>query len=71
MKLTILQPVRHNDQRLNVGDTVDLKDESQARALLDCGAAELAAKPTRGGARDAGAASSDDAQAAPTDTASE
>lgn len=43
MKLTLLQPVRHDGKRLQAGDVVDVKDERQARALLDCGAAEAVA----------------------------
>lgn len=40
MKLTILQPVRHDGKRLQPGDVVNVKDAAQARALVACGAAE-------------------------------
>lgn len=47
MKLTILRPVRHDGKRLAPGDVVDIRDEAQARALLDCGAAQVVAASKR------------------------
>lgn len=39
MKVTILQPTRHDGKRLAVGDVVNLS-EPAAKALIACGAAE-------------------------------
>lgn len=40
MKLTALQPIRHDGKRYAEGDVLDVKDKKQAQALIDCGAAE-------------------------------
>lgn len=53
MKVTIIQPVRHDGKRLNVGDVVDLK-EAPALALVACGAAEEQAKKPRAQKEEAG-----------------
>lgn len=39
MKVTILQPTRHDGKRLNPGDVADVS-KSAAQALIACGAAE-------------------------------
>lgn len=40
MKLTALQPIRHDGKRYDAGDTLDVKSKSQADALVACGSAE-------------------------------
>ena len=40
MKLTVLSPVEHDGKAYADGDTVDVKDEVQAEALIASGAAE-------------------------------
>lgn len=40
MKVILLSPVVHNGQEHAEGDTVDIKDEAQALALIEIGAAE-------------------------------
>ncbi len=44
MKLTALQPIRHDGKRCAPGDTLDVADKRQAEALIACGAAEAASE---------------------------
>ena len=39
MKLTVLSPVSHDGKDYAEGDTVDVKDEAQATALIAAGVA--------------------------------
>ncbi len=65
MKLTILQPVRHDGKRLQPGDVVNVKDDAQARALVACAAAEAAdAAPKRSAEAEPATAASAPADAA-------
>jgi len=43
MKLTVLSPVNHDGKDYAEGDTLELKDEAAAEALIASGAAEAAA----------------------------
>lgn len=40
MKLTALQPIRHDGKRYAPGDSLNVKSKAQAQALIDCGSAE-------------------------------
>lgn len=42
MKLTVLSPVVHDGKEYAEGDTLDIKDDAQAEALIEVGAAEAA-----------------------------
>lgn len=44
MKLTALQPIRHDGKRYAEGDVLDVSDKRQAEALIACGAAEAGGK---------------------------
>ena len=47
MKLIVLSPVVHDGKEYDEGDAVDIKDEAQAHALIDTGAAKHAGKKSR------------------------
>lgn len=49
MKLTVLSPVNHDGREYAEGDTIEIKDEAQAQALISAGAAEpvVAKKPAK------------------------
>lgn len=44
MKLIVLSPVVHDGKEYDEGDAVDIKDEAQAQALIEAGAAKLVHK---------------------------
>lgn len=44
MKLTALQPIRHDGKRYAEGDVLDVSDKRQAETLIACGAAEAGGK---------------------------
>lgn len=43
MKVKLLSPVVHDGKDYAEGDAVEIKDEAQAQALIDCGVAEVVA----------------------------
>ena len=47
MKLTLLSPVNHDGKDYAEGDSLDIKDEAQAQALVDAGVAKLAGKKSK------------------------
>lgn len=53
MKLNVLSPVVHDGKEYAEGDTVEIKDEAQAAALIEAGAAEAAAAKKAAKAADA------------------
>ncbi len=46
MKITIMQPTRHDGRRYAPGEKVDVSKEAGA-ALIGCGAAEAAGRPVQ------------------------
>lgn len=63
MKLTILQPVRHDGRLLQPGDSVSIKDAAAARTLVAVGAAEGADESAKRAADAAPAGASDEPEA--------
>lgn len=51
MKITLLTPVAHDGAQHDEGDTIDVKDEAQAKALIEAGAAEEAGKKSKAKAK--------------------
>lgn len=47
MKITVLSPVVHDGKEYAEGDTLDIKDEAQAQALIEGGAAKQAGKRSK------------------------
>lgn len=46
MKLKAITPIEHDGKRYDAGKVFEVKDDDQANALIDCGAAEeTAGKP--------------------------
>jgi ribosomal protein L9 len=51
MKITLLSPVVHDGKEYADGDTVEIKDEAQAQALIETGAAKEAGKKSKAEAK--------------------
>ncbi len=54
MKLAVLSPVNHDGKDYAEGETVDIKDEAQAQALVDVGVAEVVVSKKAAKAADTG-----------------
>lgn len=47
MKIVLLSPVVHDGKAHDEGDTIDVKDEAQAHALIEAGAAKQSGKKSK------------------------